>query len=90
MMSNGVSMVVTKSTSIAVFDAGPIIHLDELDCLDLLSDFQKVILRSIRRGQRNPSQVINILHHLPVKSTLFIKTTLLEHIIVKVKDEFNL
>ena len=37
-------MVVTKSTSITVFDAGPIIHLDELDSLDLLIDFQKIII----------------------------------------------
>ncbi len=37
-------MVVTKSTSITVFDAGPIIHLDELDSLDLLIDFHKIII----------------------------------------------
>ncbi len=28
----------------AICDAGPIIHLDELNCLDLLNDFSKVIL----------------------------------------------
>jgi len=27
-----------------VFDAGPIIHLDELNCLDLLCEFQKILL----------------------------------------------
>ena len=49
-----------------------------------------LILRSIRRGQRNPTQVLDILHQIPIKSTLFIKTTLLEKIITKLKDEFNL
>ena len=28
----------------SVCDAGPIIHLDELDCIHLLSDFQEIIL----------------------------------------------
>jgi predicted nucleic acid-binding protein len=27
-----------------VFDAGPIIHLDELNCLDLLGEFQEILL----------------------------------------------
>jgi predicted nucleic acid-binding protein len=30
--------------TIAVFDAGPIIHLDELDCLDLLTDFRECFI----------------------------------------------
>ena len=34
----------TKSTIRVVCDAGPIIHLDELGCLDLLGDFQKISL----------------------------------------------
>lgn len=34
----------TDRTGTAVFDAGPIIHLDELACLDLLSDFQENLL----------------------------------------------
>ena len=29
-----------------VCDAGPIIHLDELNCLDLLADFQEIIVPS--------------------------------------------
>ena len=33
-----------KSEIKGVFDAGPIIHLDELNCLDLLCDFQEIIL----------------------------------------------
>lgn len=31
-----------KTKPVAVADAGPIIHLDELDCLDVLADFEKV------------------------------------------------
>jgi predicted nucleic acid-binding protein len=27
---------------VVVCDAGPLIHLDEIDCLDLLSDFSKI------------------------------------------------
>jgi len=31
-----------KAKPVVVADAGPIIHLDELDCLDVLTDFEKV------------------------------------------------
>ncbi|MGD0959407.1 MAG: DNA-binding protein [Methylomonas sp.] len=31
-----------KTKPVVVADAGPIIHLDELDCLDVLADFEKV------------------------------------------------
>lgn len=31
-----------KIRPVVVADAGPIIHLDELDCLDVLADFEKV------------------------------------------------
>ena len=41
---NGAYTVMIKSTTKVVCDAGPIIHLDELNCLDLLIDFQKIIL----------------------------------------------
>lgn len=37
-------MVMNKSEWTVICDAGPIIHLDELDCLDLLLDFSQVIL----------------------------------------------
>jgi hypothetical protein len=29
---------------VIVADAGPIIHLDELGCLDILADFEKVYM----------------------------------------------
>src|SRR6185436_12866735 len=30
-----------------VCDAGPLIHLDQIDCLDLLADFSRVIVPSV-------------------------------------------
>jgi predicted nucleic acid-binding protein len=33
-----------SSSTEVVCDAGPLIHLDELDCLDLLSDFQTILV----------------------------------------------
>jgi predicted nucleic acid-binding protein len=35
---------VTKSSTKVVCDAGPFIHLDELNCLDLLADYEGIIL----------------------------------------------
>ncbi len=34
----------TERTIVGVFDAGPIIHLDELACLHLISDFRESLL----------------------------------------------
>ena len=57
-MWNGASMAKIKPESAIVCDAGPIIHLDELNCLDLLSDFREIILpleveKEARRGYSN-------------------------------------
>lgn len=41
---NGASTVMIKSTTKVVCDAGPVIHLDELNCLDLFTDFQEIVL----------------------------------------------
>lgn len=41
-ISNGVCMAPTERLIVA--DAGPIIHLDELACLDLLADFGRVMV----------------------------------------------
>lgn len=177
---NGASAVMTDSKTKVVCDAGPIIHLDELNCLDLLNDFEEIILpsivyeeirryrpsvlsrrdlpfthltqkifpdepllticrifsldagetealavmkrnpeamlltddasarlvaqqmglkahgtigiliRSMRRGQREPEEVLRILAEIPLKSTLYIKHSLLEEIILTVKKEFRL
>ena len=170
----------TKSTIRVVCDAGPIIHLDELGCLDLLGDFQEIslsdtvckeisrnrpsalkridlpfvrssgeipsnevlltmctifsldageiealalmeqrpkamfltddaaarlvakqmgfnvhgtigiLVRSIRRGQMKPKDVLRILTEIPQKTTLYIKHSLLEEILLKIRNEFNL
>ena len=34
----------SRSFRDVVCDAGPLIHLDELDCLDLLTDFQAILV----------------------------------------------
>jgi predicted nucleic acid-binding protein len=50
-------MEMSRSPSEVVCDAGPLIHLDELDCLDLLSDFQSILV---------PQQVWQeVEHHRP-------------------------
>lgn len=44
MMWNGASTGMIKSTLKIVCDSGPLIHLDELNCLYLLEDFQEVLI----------------------------------------------
>jgi len=51
-----------KSETIVICDAGPLIHLDELGCLDLLTDFQSVLV---------PYQVWQeVIHHRPKALTI--------------------
>jgi len=170
----------TKATITVVCDAGPIIHLDELGCLDLLSDFQEIFLsdtvwkeikqyrpsalskttiplirspakllsneplltmcrifsldagetealslmeqipdamfltddaaarivakqlgynvhgtigilvRAIRRSQMSLKEVLDILTDIPLKSSLYIRLSLLEDIQKKIKSSFNI
>lgn len=42
--SSGVFAVVTEKEAEAICDAGPLIHLDELGSLDLLSDFPRILV----------------------------------------------
>jgi predicted nucleic acid-binding protein len=35
------------AAKVVVCDAGPLIHLDELSCLDLLTDFSRVIVSDV-------------------------------------------
>ena len=37
-------MAEVKSAVVVVCDAGPLIHLDELGCLNLLADFREVLV----------------------------------------------
>src|SRR5947207_13241719 len=32
------------AATLVVCDAGPLIHLDQLDCLDLLTDFSRIVI----------------------------------------------
>ncbi len=169
-----------KSTLKIVCDSGPIIHLDELNCLHLLEDFQEVLIpdavqkeikryrplslsklsvpfvfspgnisdnarlltlcrvfsldvgeiealslmeknpqalfltddasarmvaeqmgfrvhgtigilvRAIRRSQMEAKEVLSLLKEIPSKTTLFIKRSLLDEIVIKIKKEFDL
>ena len=44
MMWNGALRGMTEPPTKVVFDSGPIIHLDELNCLDLLGEFPEILL----------------------------------------------
>lgn len=180
MMWNGACVGKIKSAIAVVCDAGPVIHLDELGCLDLLKDFKEVLLsntvweeikryrpsalnkadlpfvqrpvkppsgeplltlckifsldageiealalmeqrpqsifltddaaarfvaiqmgfdvhgtigilvRSIRRGQKSPKEVLDILKDMPLQTTLYIRHSLLKEIQIEIKNEFNL
>ena len=49
-----------------------------------------VLLRAIRRKQLTPNETVRKLEEIPLKSTLFIKRSLLHEIIEEVKREFGL
>lgn len=48
-----------------------------------------VLIRSIRRKQMQPEEVLQLLKELPEKTTLFIKRSLIDEMILKIKKEFN-
>ena len=171
----------TKAQPKLICDAGPIIHLDEIGCLDLLNDFEDIIIppevareikshrpsvffqhsslvtkkpdekieireelltlcrsfsldagetqalalmekypqaifltddaaarlfaermryavhgtigilvRSIRRGQKKPEEVLTILSEMPLNSSLYIKFSLIDEIMQQIKSKFRL
>ena len=49
-----------------------------------------ILLRSIRRAQKKPEEVLQILADIPKTSSLYIKHSLLNEILQKVKQEFQL
>ena len=49
-----------------------------------------VLLRAIRRSQLAPHEIVRKLEEIPLKSTLFIKRSLLHEIIEEVKKEYGL
>jgi predicted nucleic acid-binding protein len=48
-----------------------------------------VITRAIRRKQMTPSEVIQILSQIPVRSSLYIKPALLQEVIARIMAEFS-
>jgi predicted nucleic acid-binding protein len=46
-----------------------------------------IVIRSIRRGQRQPEEVLSILESIPAQSTLHVRPSLLEEIIRRVREE---
>lgn len=49
-----------------------------------------IITRAIRRRQLTPIEVIQILSEIPIRSSLYIKTALLQEVIKKITVEFDL
>ena len=49
-----------------------------------------ILVRSIRRGQMEVEAVLRILKEIPSQTTLYIRPSLLDDIILKIKREFNL
>ena len=49
-----------------------------------------ILIRYIRRGQMEPREVVSLLKEIPSRTTLFIKRSLLDDIVMKIKKEFNL
>lgn len=49
-----------------------------------------ILVRSIRQGQMEAKEVLDVLKEIPFKTTLHIKHSLLDEIVMKIKREFNL
>jgi predicted nucleic acid-binding protein len=49
-----------------------------------------ILVRSIRRNQMEPGEVLRILRGVLSQSTLYIKPSLLDEVILKIKKEYNL
>lgn len=45
-----------------------------------------ILVRSIRRNQMEPGEVLRILRGVPSQSTLYIKPSLLDEVILKIKE----
>ena len=90
----------TKSPLRVICDAGPIIHLDELDCLDLLNDFKEIILpatvtKEIKKNRKLALEkirrkFIELPGKKPRNEQLLTKTSLLEDAKMRIRKEFGL
>ena len=88
-----------ETESLAIIEKNPnAMFLTDDACARLVADrmgFEVhgtigVIIRAIRRESMQPEQVLQILAEIPSKSSLHIRPSLLEKIIVKIKKEFHL
>jgi predicted nucleic acid-binding protein len=59
-------MVLTKSNNVVICDAGPIIHLDEIEQLSLLDDFPQVFVTETVMKEVEKHRLID-LSHLPIE-----------------------
>lgn len=78
------------SPPIVVCDAGPLIHLDELGCVELLADFPQVLV-PLAVWDEVAKHRPNALNHSTgrfqkVTTTLHLRTALLEDIIREVEQ----
>jgi predicted nucleic acid-binding protein len=48
-----------------------------------------ILIRSIRRGQMKVQEALQILKQIPTRTTLFIKQSLLDEVILKIEKELN-
>jgi predicted nucleic acid-binding protein len=49
-----------------------------------------ILVRSIRRNQMESGEVLRTLRSIPSRSTLYLKPSLLDEVILKIKKEYNL
>lgn len=47
-----------------------------------------ILIRAIRRDLMNSKEVLNVLNQIPSKSTLYIKPSLLQEVILKISQKF--
>lgn len=68
-MSIGVCVV--SSEPVVIADAGPVIHLDELGCLELLADFGKVIIPELvwLEVQRHRPLTLSVAHECLIRQS---------------------
>ena len=48
-----------------------------------------MLIRSVRRGQKKPHEILNLLRAIPKRSTLFIRPSLLDSIIQRLEAEWS-
>ncbi|MEK6777830.1 MAG: DNA-binding protein [bacterium] len=49
-----------------------------------------VLVRSLRREQMKPEQVVDLLSQIPLKSSLYIKRSLLNEIVLRIREEYHI